>query len=221
MANFHSRSNSLPSQTHPLVESILDKLCRLKSSEATSTSSVSSKLGALRDLHECIDNLIQMPSFQQALSQERGECWINELLEGSLRLVDLCGSSRDIVYLTKESVQDLESCSRRSRDKTEMADHINAYLASRRKINKMVKKNLKSFNQTCTAIPDGDYDVKAIGTLLKETELLDFSILKSVFVLLSGEKEKSGSFRLKRAACIRNKKVVRFTPRRYEKAWTA
>ncbi|KAL8514942.1 hypothetical protein ACS0TY_013862 [Phlomoides rotata] len=69
MANFHSRSNSLPSQTHPLVECVEDQLCRLKSSEATSTS-VSSKLAALRDLHDSINHLIQMPSFQQAISDE-------------------------------------------------------------------------------------------------------------------------------------------------------
>ncbi|KAL0360430.1 UNVERIFIED_CONTAM: hypothetical protein Sradi_3727500 [Sesamum radiatum] len=91
MAAFHSRSNSFPSQSHPVMDGVEDHLCRLKSSEAASTSasSVCANLASLRDLHEGINNLIQMASIQQALSNEQDENWINELLEGSLRLVDL------------------------------------------------------------------------------------------------------------------------------------
>ncbi|KAL0314471.1 UNVERIFIED_CONTAM: hypothetical protein Sangu_2291500 [Sesamum angustifolium] len=173
MAAFHSRSNSFPSQSHPVMETVEDHLLRLKSSEAASTSaaSVCANLASLRDLHESIDNLIQMPSVQQALSQGQGENWVNELLEESLRLVDLCGFSRDVVCSTKESIQDLESSIRRNRGENATRDDINAYVASRKKINKMVNKcikNLKSFNQSATPLP-------AIGTMLKETEALDSS----------------------------------------------
>ncbi|KAL0314457.1 UNVERIFIED_CONTAM: hypothetical protein Sangu_2290100 [Sesamum angustifolium] len=71
---------------------------------------------------------------------------------------------------------------------------MNAYVASRKKINKMVTKyikNLKGFNQNSTALLDKDYDLKAIGKMLKETEALAFSILKSVLILMAGEKERS------------------------------
>ncbi|KAL0351660.1 UNVERIFIED_CONTAM: hypothetical protein Scaly_1554700 [Sesamum calycinum] len=153
MAAFHTRSNSFPSQSHPVMDVVEDHLCRLKSSESasTSTTSICANLDSLRDLHEDLNNLIQMPSVQQALSKGEGENWVNELLEESLRLVDLCGFSRDV------------------------------------KINKMVNKcikNLRSLNQNSTPLP-------AIGTMLKETEALDFSVLKSVLILLSGEKEGS------------------------------
>ncbi|KAI3472629.1 hypothetical protein Pfo_031020 [Paulownia fortunei] len=178
MANFHTRSDSFPSQSHPVMECVEDHLCRLKASEATSISatSICANLASLRDLHEGINTLIQMPSIQQALSHGKGENWINKLLEGSLRLVDLCGFSRDIVNLTKESVQDLESSIRRNKVETATAVDINAYAASRKKINKMVNKcimNLKSFNQNSTALPDRDYDLRAIGTMLTEAESLD------------------------------------------------
>ncbi|KAL0325978.1 UNVERIFIED_CONTAM: hypothetical protein Sradi_5167100 [Sesamum radiatum] len=189
MAAFHSRSNSFPSQSHPVMDDVEDHLCRLKSSESasTSTTSICANLVSLRDLHEGLNNLIQMPSVQQALSRGEGENWVNELLEESLRLVDLCGFSRDVVCLTKESIQDLESAIRRNGGEKATRDHINAYVASRKKINKMVNKcikNLKSLNQSSTPLP-------AIGTMLKETETLDFSVLKSVLILLSGEKEPS------------------------------
>ncbi|KAK6131429.1 hypothetical protein DH2020_034832 [Rehmannia glutinosa] len=191
MASFHSRSNSFPSLSHPVMNDVEDQLCRLRASQdaSTSTNSICANLGSLRYLHDGINNLIQTPSVQQALSHEQGENWINKLLEGSLKLVDLCNFSRDIVQLTKECVQDLESSIRRK------ADDINAYLASRKKINKMVNKcikNLKSCNKNSTALPDRDNnDLKAIGTMLKEAESLDFSVLKSVLILLSGENGKS------------------------------
>ncbi|GFP86957.1 hypothetical protein PHJA_000839500 [Phtheirospermum japonicum] len=171
MASFHSRSNSFPSQSHPVMNDVEDRLERLKASQATSTSSSSicANLASLRDLHD------------EALTHEQGQNWINELLEGSLRLVDLCVFSRDIACLTKESIHELESSIRRK------ADGINAYVASRKKMNKMVNRCIKSSksssNQNSTALP-------SIGTMLKEAESIDLSILKSVLILLSGENNK-------------------------------
>ncbi|KAL3840140.1 hypothetical protein ACJIZ3_024731 [Penstemon smallii] len=190
--NFHSRSNSFPSTSHPVMDDVEDQLCRLKSSDATSTSatSICSNLASLRDLHENINNMIQLPSIQQALYNEQGESWMNELLEGSLSLVDLCGFSRDILCLSKESVQDLESSIRRNR-----GEDMNAYMASRKmiikKVNKCIK-NLKSFNQNSTSVLlHKDDDLKAIATMLQATEALDLSVLKSVLTLMSAEKERS------------------------------
>ncbi|KAG8377777.1 hypothetical protein BUALT_Bualt08G0068700 [Buddleja alternifolia] len=188
MASFHSRSNSFPSQSHPLTQSVEDHLRRLRASQATSTStsSLCENLSSLSDLHECINNMIQMPSVQQAFSHEQGRNWINELLEGSLRLVELCGFSREVVSLTNESIQDLESSMRRNRGETATSDDIKAYVASRKNINKMVKKCIKNFNKNSTAIPDNEF-----GETLKETEALDISVLNSVLTLISGEKESS------------------------------
>ncbi|KAL0438298.1 UNVERIFIED_CONTAM: hypothetical protein Slati_2312800 [Sesamum latifolium] len=192
MAAFHSRSNSFPSQSHPVMDVVEGHLRRLRSSEVASTSapSICTNLGSLTDLHEGINNLIQMASVQQALSNEQDDKWINELLDGSLRLVDLCGFSRDVVCLTKESVQDLESSIRRNKGET--AVDMTAYVASRKKINKTVTKyikNLKGFNQNSTALLDKDYDLKAIGKMLKEAEALAFSILKSVLILMAGRRK--------------------------------
>ncbi|KAL0314463.1 UNVERIFIED_CONTAM: hypothetical protein Sangu_2290700 [Sesamum angustifolium] len=157
MANLHVRSNSLPSKSHPIVNDVEDQLCRLRSSEGTSTSatSVNANLASLRDLHEGISNMIQMPSTQQALCHENSEKWANKLLEESLGLVDLCGFARDVLSLTKGSVQDLQSSIRRNR-----------------------------------ALLDEESDLKAIVTIQK-TEAFGYSVLKSVLILLSGEKGRS------------------------------
>ncbi|KAL0360443.1 UNVERIFIED_CONTAM: hypothetical protein Sradi_3728800 [Sesamum radiatum] len=159
MANLHVRSNSLPSKSHPIVTDVEEQLCRLRSSEGTSTSatSVIAKLASLRDLHE-----------------------------KSLGLVDLCGFARDVLSLTKGSVQDLQSSIRRNRGEAATEDDINSYMTSRKKISKMVKKFIRNFKNGDTE----EHDVKAIQGMLKETEAFGFSVLKSVLILLSGEKGK-------------------------------
>ncbi|KAL0438288.1 UNVERIFIED_CONTAM: hypothetical protein Slati_2311800 [Sesamum latifolium] len=58
----------------------------------------------------------------------------------------------------------------------------------------MVKKfikNFKNFDQNCTQYLKEESDVKAIAAMLKETEAFDFSVLKSLLTILSGEKGRS------------------------------
>ncbi|KAL0351662.1 UNVERIFIED_CONTAM: hypothetical protein Scaly_1554900 [Sesamum calycinum] len=124
-----------------ILKSVMLQKAKILRISININTSICANLVSLRDLHEGLNNLIQMPSVQQALSRE------------------------------KESIQDLESAIRRNGGEKATRDHINAYVASRKKINKMVNKcikNLKSLNQSSTPLP-------AIGTMLKETETLDFS----------------------------------------------
>ncbi|XP_075483837.1 uncharacterized protein LOC142523998 [Primulina tabacum] len=194
MSNFHSRSNSLPSKSHPVMDEIQDHLCWLRSSEVTSVKSIFSNLACLVNLHEGIKNLIQVPSIQQAISHDQCGTWIDEILEGSLRLVDLCGFSRDVVCLTKESFQNLESSIRRNRGESATSKDIDSYMASRKKINQMVNKNIKnmkSFNQNLTPVLENAEDLKAIARVLKEMEAISSSVLKSILILVSGAKRRS------------------------------
>ncbi|BFG42422.1 hypothetical protein CerSpe_286960 [Prunus speciosa] len=71
----HTRSNSFNSRPHPIVQEVHEHLCRLRSSEATSTSSssISHELSGLQDLHGSVDRLLQLPLTQQALAQEQNE----------------------------------------------------------------------------------------------------------------------------------------------------
>ncbi|CAI9777938.1 unnamed protein product [Fraxinus pennsylvanica] len=179
---FHLRSNSLPSKSHPEIANVEDHICRLKSSEeaSVSASSICAQLASLRDLHEDINNLIQLPSVQQALIDQA--C---ELLDGSLELVDICGIARDVILLTKESVEELESSLRRNRG-------IDTYMNSRKKIEKMVKKclkNLKSFDKCSTLFLNKDSNLKAVASMLKEGQAISFSVLKSALTIFTSKQK--------------------------------
>ncbi|KAL6217954.1 hypothetical protein ACLB2K_011171 [Fragaria x ananassa] len=107
---YHTRSNSFPSRPHPIIQEVDEHLCRLRSSEATSTSSslISDKLHGQQDLLDCVDRLLQLQGTQQALAQEQQQKWANELLKGSLRLLDICSTAKDAMSETKECIQELQ-----------------------------------------------------------------------------------------------------------------
>ena len=115
-SSYHSRSNSLPSRQHPLTSQIDENLSRLKATEAASTSSsIGHKLNGLKDLHECVDLLLQLPLTQKALAQEQHRKWVEELLDGSLMRLDVCSIAKDALLQTKECTQELQSILRRRR----------------------------------------------------------------------------------------------------------
>ncbi|KAF3548291.1 hypothetical protein DY000_02005451 [Brassica cretica] len=92
--SFHVRSNSFPSRSHPQAAHVREQLARLRSSEEgeTSTSSSSSicqRIDNIQELHESLDKLICLPVTQQALAQEQNKKTVEQLLDGSLRILDL------------------------------------------------------------------------------------------------------------------------------------
>ncbi|CAN1770808.1 hypothetical protein LINPERHAP1_LOCUS11711 [Linum perenne] len=137
--SFHARSNSLPSdRQHPLVSELDDQVCRLRQSEATtSSSSIYHKLNSLQDLYDCVDQLLQLPLTQQTIVQKS----FSELLDGSLRLLDLCSTAKDALSQIKESVFELQSAIRRRQGGLE--GETRRYLNSRKIVKKAIHKVLK------------------------------------------------------------------------------
>ncbi|KAL3603236.1 hypothetical protein D5086_004095 [Populus alba] len=132
MATCHVRSISLPSRSHPLNVSVENQLERLRSSQTTSTS-VYRKLSGLKVLYECVDDFLQLPLTQQALSNEQHKERAEELLNGSLLLLDVCGTTRDVFSSMKECLQLLESSIRRRKGgESGLATEVEAYMPKAR-----------------------------------------------------------------------------------------
>lgn len=191
-SSFHARSISLPKTDHPLSLSVEEKLCRLRSSsELASTSSISSKLGDLKELYERVEDVLQMPLTQQALFHKKNNKMIENALDGSLRLLDICGTTRDVFSQMKECLQELESSLRRRRGgKAGFVAEVERYMTSRKKLNKMIVKCFyysKKMQKNCTlASLDNDF----VLNMLKEVEQISLNVFESLLLVICLPKAK-------------------------------
>ncbi|VVA99359.1 unnamed protein product [Arabis nemorensis] len=176
--SFHVRSNSLPSRLHPQAAHVEGQLTRLRSSEEASTSSSSSickRLDNLQELHEFLEKLIRLPVTQQALSQEQNKKAVEQLLDGSLRILDLCNISKDALSQMKEGLIEIQSILRRKRG--DLSREVKKYLASRKSINKTFQKVQKplKFAQEGESL-----------AVFREAEAVTIALFDSLFSYMSG-----------------------------------
>ncbi|XP_030446324.2 uncharacterized protein LOC115669177 [Syzygium oleosum] len=192
----HSTSFSLPSRSHPLATAVEELLQRLNSSDATSSSPASSaprKLGGLKDLYDCIDDWLQMALNQQALSHEHHRSSMEELLDRSLKLLDVCGNVKDIFSQTKECIQELESSfRRRRRGNPAQSSEVETYKKSRKRLQKMVAKlldHLKKMERKNNLRKHTNPE--ATLSILREAEEISLTVFESLLHVLLGPRERS------------------------------
>lgn len=192
-SNFHARSNSLPSRPHPLVTQFDEHLCRLKSNDSasSSSSSMSQKLSGLRDLYVLVDNLLQLPRTQKSVAQQCNEKQVNEWLNGSLKLLDVCGVAKDALLQAKEDTQQLQSILRRRRgDEAGFTYEAKEYLASRKKAKKLINKSLKACKCGFALLEN---DAEAAFSMSGEAQGVAFTVFESLFSHINGTKMESKS----------------------------
>ncbi|KAG6572157.1 hypothetical protein SDJN03_28885, partial [Cucurbita argyrosperma subsp. sororia] len=192
---YHTRSNSLPSRPHPLISQCDEHLTRLRDfdSSSSSSSSISQQLCGLEDLHECVEKLLLLPTIQEAFVRQCGEKWFDELLDGSLRLLDMCSSAKDALIHTKECVRELNSAIRR---RSETTNEIKKYLASRKVVKRAIQKALntnRSIDTKRNTTVGSDNNVVAMVSLLEEVEAISLRVFESLLLLISGKKTKTKS----------------------------
>ncbi|KDP31959.1 hypothetical protein JCGZ_12420 [Jatropha curcas] len=193
MAAFHIRSISLPSRSHPLTSSIEEQLYKLKIPQSPS---IGHRLAGLKELFCCVDDFLQLPLTQQTLSHERHNQSVEETLNGSLALLDMCSTTRDFLSQMRECVQVLESSIRRRRRGGEsVLNEVDGYMLSRKKLNKVICKylrNLKRSETNCrTTIMGDSSDLLNMISMLKSAEEISLSLLKSILSFISHSNTKS------------------------------
>ncbi|KAK8673684.1 hypothetical protein V6N13_112002 [Hibiscus sabdariffa] len=194
--SFHARSNSLPSRQHPITSQIDENLHRLRVSQSASTSSpIGHQLNCLQDLYDSVDMLLQLPLAQQALAQEQQRKWVEQLLDGSLMLLDVCGTAKDALSQTKECTQELQSILRRRRGIEGLANEVRKYLTSMKAGRKAICKALKNLkhmeNKVCSSSFSKDGETGAVISTLKQVEAVTISVLESLLSFISGPEAES------------------------------
>ncbi|XP_052197142.1 uncharacterized protein LOC127804325 [Diospyros lotus] len=195
-SHHHVRSISLQARSHPSTLRIEEELKRLKiwkpSSSSSKAETICTGLSGLGELYKCIEELLSLPLTQQALSQNQHEKWANELLEESVRCIDICSNTRDAVLAIKEGLQQLQSALRRRKvGNTGTELDVNAYASSRKKMMKEAAKSLAGLKQRTdskfaeSTLPDSDHHLCAVVRVLGEASLITSWIFQSLWLFLS------------------------------------
>ncbi|PON61499.1 hypothetical protein TorRG33x02_281470 [Trema orientale] len=192
-SQYHVRSNSFPTRPHPLFQQCDEHLCQLGATDATSSSSISRKLSGLEDLHDSVEKLFQLPLTQQAFIQGRQEKWVDELVDGSLRILDMCSAAKDAVLHTKECAREVQSIMRRRRGaEVGLAGEITKYLASRKVVKKAIRKaleNMKAAVKSASSSSNKDSaETMALISVLREVEAVTLAVFESLLCFVSGPK---------------------------------
>ncbi|RDX74395.1 hypothetical protein CR513_45865, partial [Mucuna pruriens] len=217
MANkFHVRSNSFPTGSHPSTISVEEELSKLKTWEATSTSSSKSigiGLSMLADLHICLEDLLNIASTQKLISNHRGEKCMEELLDGSVRILDVCGITRDTMFQIKENVQSLHSALRRRKGDSSIEKIIAEYNFFSKKMKKNAKKLITSLKQMeskfgVSPVLNQDQQLVALVRVLREVIVMNMSIFQSLLAFLAVPASNSKSTKWLLVAKLMHKRVI-------------
>ncbi|KAK8705729.1 hypothetical protein V6N13_049323 [Hibiscus sabdariffa] len=147
---------------------------------------------ALRDLHNSANELLHSPIIKRALVHRGQEKWVHQVSESSLRMLDVCGISRDILLLVKEHVQDLQFTLRRvSTEESDIGTKVAVYDQYSKKLKKETLKCLQSLkgmknkpiaNDIVTPI---DNNLSMVVDVLGEVRVTAISVVESLLSLIS------------------------------------
>ncbi|KAK1378048.1 DUF241 domain-containing protein [Heracleum sosnowskyi] len=188
------RSISLPCRPHSTTYKMEQELNKLKtweaevSSNAPTAEKICNGLSGLGELYRCTDELLNLPLTRQALSALQHDESINELLDGSIRFLDICGSAKDIMSLVKVNAADLHSCLRR-RPKGD-ASSFTKYTLFKKKISKDAKRLtavLKQVDSRTSGLRFVDLDQHLISVIrvLNEVTATTISVFDYVVLFLA------------------------------------
>ncbi|MED6183469.1 hypothetical protein PIB30_038148 [Stylosanthes scabra] len=213
------RSKSLPTRPHPIILQCNQHLANLEASDASSPSSslLRHKLTDLQTLHDCVEKLVLLPFTQEVLVQEHQEKWVDELLDGSLRLLDACTAAKDALLHTKDCAREVQSIIRRKRGgEMEVAAEVRKFLASRKVVKKAILKalaNLKTTVKKGKFCPSNkDQQTVSLVNLLKDVQVNTLSTLESLLNFISGQTQsKSSNWSLVSKLMLNNAKKISCT----------
>ncbi|KAI3745735.1 hypothetical protein L6452_08141 [Arctium lappa] len=147
---------------------------------------------SLRDLHDSANDLLRSPTLKRALSQHhQDQISLQKVSESSLKMLDSCGRTKDILFLVKAHIQELQSTFHRiTLSETSSAEKkFSAYHLHRKDLKKQMLKRLKSLKLTknttvSTHRYDGD-DLMVVANVLGEVRETIISLVESLMLLMS------------------------------------
>ncbi|XAR73708.1 hypothetical protein NMG60_11007772 [Bertholletia excelsa] len=201
-ANICIRSVSLPIRSHPSIVRVEQELNKIKTWE-TSPSHTCNALARLEELYMCMDEHLNSATTQQVLFFNQHEKCVDELLEESLKFIDVCGIARDLMLQFKEHARALQSALRRRKGDSSIETTIARYVCFRRKAKKDAKRLTGSVKQIdkrldASLLLGRDHHFYSVIRVLKEVIKVSTCVFCSIllFVSISSLKPNSVASRL-------------------------
>lgn len=215
-SKYNVRSVSLPSRSHPSTIRVEEELSKLKAWEGTCTStsqSIGTGLTLLEDLYVCLDDLLNIASTQQVITHHKGEKCVEEVLDGSMRILDICGITRDIMLQIKENVQALHSSLRRRKGDSSVEKSVAEYNFMIKKMKKNAKKLITSLKQMDSKFGlsptlDLDHHLSAVIRVLREVISMNLCIFQFLLSFLTVSSSKSKATKWLLVAKMMHKGVI-------------
>ncbi|XP_049365351.1 uncharacterized protein LOC125830196 [Solanum verrucosum] len=191
----HVRSiSSITGCSHQTTEKLKEAINNLKALEVSNTSSAEvmyNGLLGLEELYKCVNVLLNLPQTLQAFSQYRLGKMVEDLLDKSVRLLDLCGTTRELVLHYKENVRDLQSSLKRRKKDSTTESSMTKFNSCSKKVKKEAKRLvvvLKQMDQDTerALVPkDADHDTVDMIKTLKEANAMRISMFQMFLSFLS------------------------------------
>lgn len=150
---------------------------------------------ALRDLHDSANDMLHSPVIKREIAHQGQEKWTHEVSETSLRMLDVCGNTKDVLLLVKDHVHDLKSTFRRISvgENATTENKFAPFHCHRKKLKKEMLKRLHSLkgmknNTKCiesSSSIDNKNNLMVVVNVLREVRVATMSILESLMTLMS------------------------------------
>ncbi|ESQ53527.1 hypothetical protein EUTSA_v10027259mg [Eutrema salsugineum] len=189
------RSVSLPSRIYPLSVKLRAALNRLSIWQRSSSSiSVSASFGSetllvglvnLTELYSCIHELLVSPYLKHTLLHHQKGKLLEDLLDGSVVLLDVCEAAREVIVAMREHVTKLKSALRR---KGSVEKEVKASVNLRKKAKKDISKHIIALKKMETGVVSTNIDhdpAMASTSVLRETIEISVSIFRHLLLFLS------------------------------------
>ncbi|XP_044980703.1 uncharacterized protein LOC123448012 [Hordeum vulgare subsp. vulgare] len=170
----HQRSASLPYSSESKVEEELQGLNSCICSPSATIDTMCGGYAMLGDIYKCIEEIMGLPSNQISLSFPQNKKMVEEELERSLVLIDLCNSMQENLAELKMSTQELQLVLKRGDDESVQLK-VESFI-------RLAKQAQKPFKKIASSKASGE-DCRLVR-LLAEAREMSVSLLESTSQLL-------------------------------------